>query len=1143
MVIDKNDQLIDNTVQIMTVDRKTKESRVYAPEIEYIDHVMKLKLDINQLNFDNSDKNALDLSFLINGKKFRVHKETIDLEKKNKYSATSFHLSKTRIVVPYLTVKNNVSLVYGNASMIFKSYCDVIADKLTVEDVTVENGKVLFKLKEFIHNPNDSFHVVLSHSGNKSNRAIDYELVENNPLELQIDLSTLESSDIGTKYELAIEKKTGYLVKQYKLGVSENFNIENNKFYEPIKITRLKAVAPYLTIKGELAFLIVNDNYLDSKTAPFLEEILYFEDISLDRNNLKIKLKKDEQLDEYNRYSLVVSNTKTSDVLTLLQHEGSFNEHGEINVNLSQLFVDPLFQQNQRWKLYLKLYTEESVILYEIKKDSVWIESPVLRHMKPIEINEEISVINYVSGKNEVAFLIGGEEAYRREVYRKLSSRTSIDDVKVMNENLMFRVPSFQYDELESIRVILTERKTKEQWSQYVSPKMVHDDALIKIDLTDFIKNYETVDSRWDLSLEIIHDKIIEQNKIGYYHYPKLLAHERFFESITTNTSNLVTPYLTLKNELSLVIKQEFPLVNEKLKSTVELTHFQMEKNIINGEFTLELPECSSYEVSAIMLKYRHKIENREYRFDAKEIKRIRNKSKVKFEFDILPLEFENYFWDIYAVVSISGKEYPIKLKKTLAKVKESIDKKIVKYSFTYNNGFQFYPYITAVGNLAFVYREKMAHESLSFKIKENAAYFTYLLFKKYFDRKDIWLAFEKFSEGAQDNGYYFFKYCYENNKKKNFYYIIKDTSPDYNNMEPMKNKVIKYMSFKHMLYLYASTLLVSSESRGHSYDIRIEKGKLREAIKRKKHVFLQHGVIALKRIDSVFKKKATNANATDLFVVSSDYEKSIITDVFDYKDEEVIVTGLSRWDVLTDKSSDKKSIMLMPTWRSWMDDLPDEKFIETDYYKNYITLLNSPKLANVLDTFNVSLDFYIHPKFKAYIDKFSSENARIRIYQYGEEKVNELLMKSSMLITDYSSVAWETYYQKKPVLFFQFDIDDYNKYQGSYLDMENDLFGERVFDINSLVQMIEDYTKRDFKEKETFSEMRPDYFKYIDQKNSERIFKAIMDKRELLNLSKNPTVLNRLKKFKTIKKSFKILKKNKLTNKLTTRLHHILTK
>lgn len=64
------------------------------------------------------------------------------------------------------------------------------------------------------------------------------------------------------------------------------------------------------------------------------------------------------------------------------------------------------------------------------------------------------------------------------------------------------------------------------------------------------------------------------------------------------------------------------------------------------------------------------------------------------------------------------------------------------------------------------------------------------------------------------------------------------------------------------------------------------------------------------------------------LFVVSSGYEQKIIHDYFGYDNEEIIITGLARWDVLEDKSDPAhKEIQLMPTWRSWLEDISEEQF------------------------------------------------------------------------------------------------------------------------------------------------------------------------------------------------------------------------
>ena len=61
--------------------------------------------------------------------------------------------------------------------------------------------------------------------------------------------------------------------------------------------------------------------------------------------------------------------------------------------------------------------------------------------------------------------------------------------------------------------------------------------------------------------------------------------------------------------------------------------------------------------------------------------------------------------------------------------------------------------------------------------------------------------------------------------------------------------------------------------------------------LRKKKFVFLQHGVIALKRVDAFYSKGMRGG--CDLFVVSTNQEKQTIVDNFGYEPDEVINTGL----------------------------------------------------------------------------------------------------------------------------------------------------------------------------------------------------------------------------------------------------------
>ena len=229
------------------------------------------------------------------------------------------------------------------------------------------------------------------------------------------------------------------------------------------------------------------------------------------------------------------------------------------------------------------------------------------------------------------------------------------------------------------------------------------------------------------------------------------------------------------------------------------------------------------------------------------------------------------------------------------------------------------------------------------------------------------------------------------------------------------------------------------------------------------------------------------------LFVTSSKFEQDIIYDYFEYDRDEIIITGLPRWDILHDTSDmEHKEILLMPTWRSWLEYASAEEFAKSDYFMNYESLLKSEELQELLEQADITLNFYIHPKFREHIGQFENECKRIRLIPFGEQPLNQLLMSCHMLITDYSSVAWDVYYQEKPVVFFPFDFATYQEVQGSYVDIEKDAFGDVVHTLPELLQSIRKYVENGFQEESVHAARRDYLLPLRDDRNSERIYQEI---------------------------------------------------
>src|SRR5690606_32029769 len=184
--------------------------------------------------------------------------------------------------------------------------------------------------------------------------------------------------------------------------------------------------------------------------------------------------------------------------------------------------------------------------------------------------------------------------------------------------------------------------------------------------------------------------------------------------------------------------------------------------------------------------------------------------------------------------------------------------------------------------------------------------------------------------------------------------------------------------------------------------------------------IFLQHGVIGVSRVNHTLHKNRTNYS---LFVVSSEFEKEHVVKEFGYKENEVIVTGLARWDALEDTSTGTE-VLLMPTWRSWIKS--EQQLLNSDYLKNYLTLLHSKSLHHILERKNLTLTFYPHYQIQKLLGELPEFHERITVVRQGEETVQSLLKRHSILITDYSTVSFDFAYMEKPVLFYQFDYDEF---------------------------------------------------------------------------------------------------------------------
>ncbi|QIH77961.1 hypothetical protein GTN30_04695 [Macrococcoides canis] len=280
-----------------------------------------------------------------------------------------------------------------------------------------------------------------------------------------------------------------------------------------------------------------------------------------------------------------------------------------------------------------------------------------------------------------------------------------------------------------------------------------------------------------------------------------------------------------------------------------------------------------------------------------------------------------------------------------------------------------------------------------------------YWLTKPFFIRKNIILFGERQDTMSDNSSYLFFNYF--NKKYKSGYYLfINETAEN----------VLKINTFKHILYFLNSKVCVNAYDieRYMTFQGYGKRGLLETFgdILSYKKVFLQHGVFYNDISNYIDKNKIH----FDLVVVSTEHEKNFLIQ-HHYKCDEIVTSGLPRFNKLIDKSESIGAIdiLIMPTWRSYIT--CEKEFLQSDYFKMYQHLLNQ-LIENHPDK---RIVFFQHYEFKKYNKYFSNINVEIR---EDNDEIPELLMHAKVLITDYSSVLFDFNVMNKNVFLYQFDKD-----------------------------------------------------------------------------------------------------------------------
>jgi CDP-glycerol glycerophosphotransferase (TagB/SpsB family) len=103
-------------------------------------------------------------------------------------------------------------------------------------------------------------------------------------------------------------------------------------------------------------------------------------------------------------------------------------------------------------------------------------------------------------------------------------------------------------------------------------------------------------------------------------------------------------------------------------------------------------------------------------------------------------------------------------------------------------------------------------------------------------------------------------------------------------------------------------------------------------------------------------------------------------------------------------------------------------------------------------------------------------------------------------MITDYSSVYFDFAYMNKPLLYYQFDKDQFraSHYAEGYFSYENDGFGPCFDNFNDVKQYVFDMIDTDCPQPEKYDLRVKAFFDLRDNHNCERTYNALKELEKL---------------------------------------------
>jgi CDP-glycerol glycerophosphotransferase (TagB/SpsB family) len=367
----------------------------------------------------------------------------------------------------------------------------------------------------------------------------------------------------------------------------------------------------------------------------------------------------------------------------------------------------------------------------------------------------------------------------------------------------------------------------------------------------------------------------------------------------------------------------------------------------------------------------------------------------------------------------------------------------------------------------------------------------------KAFKRRPVWLVGDR-PQYAKDNAEHLFRYMMKEGlgQKYNIRFVISRGSRDYSRMRSY-GRVLPFDTATHRIMFLLSDKVILSTAHDMGVNPFSASSMYYRDLYSFDYVYLRHGVA--KDDQSAWLNKL-NKNIRILLTVSARERHAILNGDYCYDETVVKLTGLPRFDSLTDDAH--KVIAILPTWRRNLEGKMvkaspvrqyRKDFKESEFFDFYNRLINDEELLAVMRAEHYSGKFFLHPVFEAQAGDFVGND----VFSVGSSVADyqQLFRESSLMLTDFSSVAFDFAYLKKPLIYAQPDEDEFyvkHAWKRGYFSYPKDGFGPVTRSYEETVRTMINYIKGGCVMEKLYSDRVDGFFTYRDQDNCRRVMEAI---------------------------------------------------